>query len=325
MISRSSSNGMIHDYILYAGKYTELINPKSEFTTVFNIVRSLCLTIPQGFQYVKLYIDNFYNTLQLMLHLKTEFQIMTAGTMRQNRLHNAPLAKESELKKKGRGSYDEVVDCNSGLTLVRWYDKRVVTMASTFLVAEPLDNCRRYDKKSKAFVEILRPNIVKQYNCHMGGLDMQDMLLNLYQIDHKSRKYYFRIIYYLIGTAINNSWLEYRSTLEKHDDVPGTRTSLKNFILQICVGLAKVGKSSERKAGRPSLAVLQPSRRLPNEPVSHDSLRFDQVGHLPIHDVKGRCKDCSGGFSRWKCKKCGVHLCLNANSNCFSDYHTLSN
>ena len=182
----------------------------------------------------------------------------------------------------------------------------------------------RYDKKEKKKIEIQRPAIVDQYNSKMGGIDLQDMLLNLYRIDRKSNKFYMRIVFYLIGTAVNNSWFEYRRSLAILQENSNETMCLKQFSLDICEGLSKAGKSFGRKPGRPSQAVTQPpplKRRLPNECAPGLSVRHDQIDHLPTHATKGRCKHCTIGQTRWKCCKCGVHLCLHDKKNCFYDFH----
>lgn len=215
MITRGSSSGIIFDFIMYAGSETELLSPRKEFSTVGNIVRSLCLTITPGTENVKLFMDNFYMTLELVLHLKSEMKIQTTGTMRSNRLHHCPLDSEKDLKKQGRGSSDEFTDMNSNVTMIRWLDNRAVTMASTYLDTTPKDTVKRWDSKAKKHIEISRPNAIAVYNVHMGGIDLSDMLQSMYQIQRKSRKWYLRIVYYLIWTAITNSWLIYRTFLDE--------------------------------------------------------------------------------------------------------------
>jgi hypothetical protein len=46
------------------------------------------------------------------------------------------------------------------------------------------------------------------------------------------------------------------------------------------------------------------------------------VGHWPEHLAdKSRCKLCIKSYSRMKCGKCNVALCLNKWNNCFKDFH----
>ena len=324
MVTRGSSSGIVYDFVLYSGKYTELIEPVPHMSTTANCVRTLCKSIPHDVKNMKLFMDNFYITFDLIFHLKKEFCILTTGTVRKNRLHGCPLATEKEMKVTGRGSHDQVVDANSNLTVVRWLDNKAVTLASMYLQAEPFSTVKRWNGKEKKTVEVSRPHIVAVYNTNMGGIDLSDMLLTIYQNHRKSRKWYFRIIYYLVWIASSNCWLTYRNDLTDEEDRAGKRLSFKDFLLQTADGLSKVGKACRARPGRPSLAVNQPTpkrKRLADENVPVEILRKDHVDHLPEHSNRGRCKHCTSGFTRWKCRKCSVHLCLNANNNCFSDFH----
>ena len=59
---------------------------------------------------------------------------------------------------------------------MRWYDRRAITLTSTFCNAEPIDNCIRRDKTTKAQLDVRCPNIVQEYNSYMRGVDLFDML-----------------------------------------------------------------------------------------------------------------------------------------------------
>ena len=161
--------------------------------------------------------------------------------------------------------------------------------------------------------------MVKKYNDHMGGIDLQDMLQSLYQIDRKSNKYYMRIVYYLFGIAMQNSWIQYRKSLHSSEDIPGRRMSLKEFLVKAATSLTKAGKPTERQGvGRPRSVS---NRRQLNELTVPSSVRFDKMDHFPLHCQRGRCQYCPSGFSRWQYQKCQVHLCLNATNNCFTEFH----
>ena len=81
-----------------------------------------------------------------MLHL--------AGTARINCVENAPLRPIKEMEKLERGASDVVTDKNSNLTLVRWKDNKVVTVASTFVGKMPLRKAHRYVKAQNGRAEI---------------------------------------------------------------------------------------------------------------------------------------------------------------------------
>jgi hypothetical protein len=323
MITRASSSGTVYDFIMYAGKQTELMVSLPDKSTVHNCVLSLCDSIPKNAVNVKLFMDNYYMTLEIMEYLLKERNIHTTGTIRSNRLQHCPLPSEKDLKKRGRGSYEQYVDYNSNITAVRWFDNKIVTVVSTYLESNEPDEVRRWDKKLNQRINIKRPRVIGEYNKYMGGIDLNDMLLAMYRNNRKSKKWYMKMVYYLIWTAITNSWLLYRKSLISDDK--NKRISLKEFMLIIARHLVKANKTTVRKVGRPSLPTPQPApkqRRALNE-ISDNTIgiRNDHTDHFPKHTTKGRCKQCEGGYTRWMCEKCGIHLCLNEHKNCFKNYH----
>ena len=80
-------------------------------------------------------------------------------------------------------------------------------MVSNYVGNDLACRARRWSKKEGRFIEIERPTMVVEYNSHMGGVDLCDMLLSLYRIHHRSTKYYMHIIFYCIGVAVVNGWL----------------------------------------------------------------------------------------------------------------------
>ena len=97
---------------------------------------------------------------------------------------------------------------------------------------------------------------------------------------------------------------------------------LRNFRASITHALAKKAKLP-RKRGQPSFSPPQPAKHprvtAATRPV--EDVRRDDIGHWPVHsEKKMRCKLCATGFTRIKCSKCDLGLCLN--SNYFVDFHT---
>lgn len=132
-----------------------------------DFVLQLCKSLPQHRNYI-LYFDNWFNFPELQLKLK-ELGYHSVGTLRANRLRGCSLTSESDLRKKGRGSYDSKVDANSGLTIIRWYDNRAVQISSTHVDVQPLTTKKRWDRKAKKFVDVSCPAAIAEYNANMGG------------------------------------------------------------------------------------------------------------------------------------------------------------
>ncbi|XP_065652995.1 piggyBac transposable element-derived protein 2-like [Hydra vulgaris] len=106
--------------------------------------------------------------------------ILATGTFRNNRIGKCPLLSEKELKSQGRGSWDNRVDQNSGIHLVKWFDNKAVTLGSTHAGVTGSIKVKRFDSKKKVYVDVTAPDIVLEYNASMGGVDLADMLISLY-------------------------------------------------------------------------------------------------------------------------------------------------
>nr|CAD7423115.1 unnamed protein product [Timema monikensis] len=71
-------------------------------------------------------LDNFFTSVRLLEELKSKGHYCT-GTIRSNRIEKASLEEVSTLKKKVRGSYSQLTDTDSGITLIRYHDSNIVT------------------------------------------------------------------------------------------------------------------------------------------------------------------------------------------------------
>jgi len=69
-----------------------------------------------------------------------------------------------------RGTYEErVASCQGAdISVTWWKDNKLVTLASTYIGSEPAGTISRYDERQKQQITISCPNIVKEYNAHMG-------------------------------------------------------------------------------------------------------------------------------------------------------------
>ena len=336
VLARSGVSGITYDFCLYDGK-----GPTVQQSCGYqsgDFVVKLCETLPKG-QNFKVYFDNWFTFLELQIQLHS-WGIWTIGTVRSNRLRGCTLKSEKELRKVGRGAADMSVDANSSLSVVRWLDNSVVQLSSTYSALEPMTSVKRWDRKQHKHVNVNCPAIVKEYNEHMGGVDLFDMLMSLYKVDHKSTTWYRRIFLWALNLAVINGWLVYR----RHANqlmLPGReQMDLIHFTASISEALVQQNKlppTVARRRGRPTSAAsqvssdttsdggdrpAQPKKRSFLAPAGN-SARYDYVGHLPAHsEPKQRCKLCRS-YVRMKCVKCGVHLCITKDKNCFIDYHTL--
>jgi len=120
-----------------------------------------------------LWMDNFCNLPALAQRLKT-LKTDCVGTLRLSRKDVLQRVKEKKLKK------GELVAQHSGLvSVLKWKDKKEVTMISTYHVEETRM------KRTKCRQEKQKPVSVLDYNKNMGGVDLQDQLLQPYLLGKK--------------------------------------------------------------------------------------------------------------------------------------------
>ena len=116
------------------------------------------------------------------------------GTVQQNRIPNNKLPEKKNFMKKSvpRGSFEERVSVYDGIDLscVAWKDNKIVTLLSSYSGALPVTKVNRFDRITKAKIDITCPFIVQEYNKHMGGVDLMDSFLGRNHIKMRSKKGY---------------------------------------------------------------------------------------------------------------------------------------
>lgn len=83
------------------------------------------------------------------------------------------------------------------------------SLAGTALVAK----VKRFERKLKMVMEVDCPFVIREYNCHMGGVNLMDNNIGRHKIHLKSIKWYLRIFYYLLDWITANSWILYKKVL----------------------------------------------------------------------------------------------------------------
>ncbi|KAI5629009.1 piggyBac transposable element-derived protein 3-like, partial [Silurus asotus] len=326
VFTRAGVTGLVYDFEVYTGKGT--VTNERGLGVACEVVLRLVSEVPKGLNN-KCFFDNWFTSPELIVELK-KMGILTVATINRNRLRVCTLKSDKELSKAGRGAYEVKYVKTSGMSIVKWYDNKAVLLASSFIGPEPVERCRRWSKEKKEYVEVDRPHIVKVYNHNMGGVDLADMFAALYRIDIRPRRWYLRILYYLIDLSLVNGWLLYRRHLNQKQEKK--YMPLLDFRAQVADALIKVGKQADlnsRKRGRPSLEDDPTSHQAapPPPPLQRISapsvdVRLDRCDHFPIHaEKRGRCRLCKNGYTQMACLKCKVLLCFTKDKNCFSEYH----
>jgi hypothetical protein len=315
-------SGYAYDFEIYTGQENDedkRFDDEQDLGASPNVVVRLSRKIERNMSH-KLYFDNYFTSLKLMVYLAHN-GIHALGTVRRNRIPNSKMPTEKEMNSKKRGECTEMVATVEGVDVscVAWLDNKQVMLMSTFAGETPVAQVSRFDRKCKQTIQISCPRVVIHYNRHMGGVDLHDSLLGRHRNKMRSKKWYMRLFYHLIDVTIVNAWLLYRRV---HQDENYMR--LADFRAEVAESLCKAGQVVTPKRGRPVINhQLQNKRRCPSVHIPVKDVRVDRLDHWPEwKESRQRCKlpTCSS-LTYVCCTKCGVSLCFNKDKDCFQMFH----
>ena len=207
------------------------------------------------------------------------------------------------------------------ISVVKWYNNRAVTLASTFLLDNPKDLVKRWSKKKSTFIDASRPEIVKFYNKSMGRVDKHNFLMSLYRTAIKSRKWTLHVIFHYlnhlsgcccmwkaafapsylgaaaeaVNMAIINSWLEYKRDASCLVIPLKNQMDLLDFTFDIAETVSFLKqKAASNKRGRPSgnsPVIPSPKKKLNPSIRPCKDVRFDGLNHMIERSSKQqKCK-----------------------------------
>ena len=190
----------------------------------------------------------------------------SCGSVRFNRKGIPKLFKDNSIKKSKVTTYQD--ECILGL---KWMDKRPVAVLSTIHDDFMLEK-RRGTKSCDGGVEVVRkPTVIEEYNSYMGDVDRADQLVTYYEYPHHSKKWWKRVFFHLLDTALVNSYILYTlsNSSKRH-------LSHIEFQFQVASGLTTKESSTPHKTLWTSQTPIRLSRC-----------------HFPIPGPKRDCKVCS--------------------------------
>ena len=120
------------------------------------------------------------------------------------------------------------------------------------------------------------------------------MLMELYKINQRSKKWYISIFYWCLGTSVTNAWLLYRKHFKKIN-TNQRHVFLLKFQMGIAHDLLQCTESSIVSIdSTPSSSPLQ-SKKYTIQPNPSNLLRYDKQEHWVVFGQKGRCRFCKTG------------------------------
>ncbi|XP_071057565.1 piggyBac transposable element-derived protein 4-like [Onthophagus taurus] len=297
-----STTGYLWKFIVYTGKDCEFTSPLITQNMMKTCKIVLQLVEPLLHNGHTLWMDNFYNSVELAKQLKT-WGTDCVGTLRLNRKNTPPIIKKTKLQK------GEIIakHCEA-ITILKWMDKKPVTMISTHHGQET--GC--IIKRNR---EVSKPVSVIDYNKNMGGVDLKDQMLEGYLLERKKmHKWYIKLFRKLLNVSILNSFIIYKRNKQQKVDHLKFRVQLVEQIF------AKYVNEVQRKV---------PCRHSQDKNVSRLTDRHFIEKIPPTQQKAKPQKRCVVCYKRGRrketiywCPDCEAGLCL---ESCFKIYHTLEN
>lgn len=252
-----------------------------------------------------IFMDNFFTSLKLLNHLSS-LGYGATGTIRCNRIENAPIEDPKVVKKSNRGYSCSIVDNVTNIMLCSWHDNSVVTMATNCHTIEPKAKAKRWSAKDKKSIEVHQPNLIAQYNAFMGGVDQMDQNISNYRISMRKRRWWWPIFSWLLSACLNNSWQ--LSRLHGGDSSEDQLSFIRSIVLPYLAA---------SKAARVNLPLSQARASVGGKNKAPVEVRTDGAGHfLEAIPKQRRCAQCHKKVQKL-CTKCDVPLHL----ECFQLFH----
>ena len=176
---------------------------------------------------------------------------------------------------------------------------------STYKGRHPVETVKLWSVAERQYVEVPRPAMLKEYDCHMWGVDLHVMLVTLYRTIIRVKTYYLSIVFHLLDMCVVNAWHFHR----RHCSQRGI-TNCKTLIIfrvDIAQAVLRAGKTTMKSGRSPNesskLQLVKKKKVRKTAKVVND-VRCGGVGHWPAHTAKKRrCKLCIQSYSMVKCVK----------------------
>lgn len=183
------SDGIVLKAIIYSGQPTP--DPHSLGQTGAIVLELMKDFLGKGYC---LFTDNFYNSFELAKHM-IENETYICGTLRSNRKSNPKEVVKAKLKKGSVKSRSR-----DGVIVAKWKDKRDV------LVISNMHSLEMVDVSNKRGVMKTKPNIIRDYNKGMSGIDRADQMVSYYDCLRKTTRWYKKVALHIFDIFVFNAY-----------------------------------------------------------------------------------------------------------------------
>ena len=123
-----------------------------------------------------------------------------------------PLRKKFPKKRKKGYYFSAFNRKKKQIFVVRWFDNAVVTVDSNCGFLVPLNQAKRWDRTARKAVFIPQPNLIREYNQGMGGVDLHDKGVANYRIRTRGKTWWWPLFINSLDMAAVNAWKFFQLT-----------------------------------------------------------------------------------------------------------------
>lgn len=289
-----SVNAFLTDFEIYLGRGTQVSTHGLGHEVVTQLTRDITGS------YFRVYFDNYFSSVQLMLDLLAD-KIYACGTVRINR-RGFPDDLKGRLKLQ-RGQ--SLTRQRENLTASVWQDKKPVAFLST--LSDPRAQVPVTRKHGSQELKMTQPHAAKEYNKYMNGVDLHNQLRMKYSVGRNSKKAWKCMFFFLVNCGIVNAFILFSATSKRQNT--RKRFTHVDFRMELVHQLIAGYSRRKEKAAEPVQVVQDPQNNLGHESVHMGSKRRCQV-HMKTKERKETV---------YGCKVCNAHLCKDG---CHFTYHS---
>ncbi|XP_022827512.1 piggyBac transposable element-derived protein 3-like [Spodoptera litura] len=276
----TTSEGLMLDFDIYRGARTMFGDTNLGLGP--SVILHLSKSIPPG---SCVYHDRYFTTVPLIEEMN-KLNLHSTGTIMLNRIPDRATIKFKTDVQMTRGESQQFV-CEP-TTIVKWKDNKSVLLASNCTGSSATTLVKRWDKAMKRYVDVTAPNIVRNYNQHMVGVDVLDQQMEYYRTFIKTKKWTLKLLTHFFDLALVNSWRLYRIDCNSNNYARKDTKPLLDFRLNVADALSSTPSRARRHsedededqsaAPRRKYKIYRPANRPSAEK------RYDGYEHFPTSD-----------------------------------------
>jgi hypothetical protein len=189
-----SRTGYVCNWMLYEGK-------GKKGNAISDIVNHLTRGLDNSGHIICM--DRFYTMPSIFIDLARR-NIGAIGAVMSNRAYMN--MQTSNTCKNLQKWESEFFVSNKELMLTIWKDSKIVKVLSNYSTDE-IVTIDRFCKEEKKYIDVDCPDIIDEYSDNSRGVDLFDQMVSYMDNHHRSKKWYFRILFHILNAAIHNSFI----------------------------------------------------------------------------------------------------------------------